>query len=230
MSQTDVLIMAAGTGERFGGESKQFALLAGKPMLAWSLERFTRDNACDRITIVVTPGTETRVQQLVDEYGFEKINGIVPGGDTRQSSVRFGLELLSPDSERVLVHDAARPCLSESLLQKVIAALDDADAVVPSAPAVDTMIREESNIVADIVDRTGLSVVQTPQGFRTALLRRAHKHAESSSVTSSDDGSLVVALGEAVATVMGERTNIKVTFEDDLRIAEAILNLQRTKE
>ena len=230
MSQTDVLIMAAGAGERFGGESKQFALLGGKPMLVWSLERFTRDSACDRITIVVTPGTETRIGQLIDEHEVEKINGIVPGGDTRQASVRFGLEFFGPDSERVLVHDAARPCLSKNLLHRVIGALDKADAVVPSAPAVDTMIREESSHVTDIVDRTGLSAVQTPQGFRTELLQRAHKNAESSGMVSSDDGSLVVALGETVVTVRGERTNIKVTFEDDLRIAEAILNLKSTKE
>jgi 2-C-methyl-D-erythritol 4-phosphate cytidylyltransferase len=159
---------------------------------------------------------------------LDKVDGVVAGGKTRQDSVRHGLEALPSSSETVLVHDAARPCLSSALLQRILDALGGSDAVVPALPAVDTLIREQSNHLDAVVDRVGISGVQTPQGFRTELLRRAHANAEAGGIKSSDDGSLVFALGEPVATVPGERTNIKITFEEDLAIAEAILGANST--
>ena len=223
MPGTDALVMAAGSGARFCGEPKQYLSLRGRPMMAWAIERFSGHAAIDRVTVVVASGAEDQVRRLVEEQRLGKIHAIVPGGATRQGSVRLGLDALDSSSEKVLVHDAARPCLSSDLLQRIVDALSDADAVVPALPTVDTLIHESSGRLDAILDRVGISGVQTPQGFRTELLKRAHRNAESKGIVSSDDGSLVFALGEAVKTIIGERTNIKITFENDLPIAEAIL-------
>lgn len=223
MSKTDVLIMAAGSGERFGDEPKQFLALCNKPVIVWAIESFCEHPDIGGITIVAQPGREREIGELLESYRVDRIEGIVPGGETRQDSVRRGLEALRSTSVTVLVHDAARPCLSGVLLQRVLDALCGLDAVIPTLPAVDTLIREKFNRLDAVVDRAGISGVQTPQGFRTELLRRAHADAEAKGIVSSDDGSLVLAMGEPVATVTGERTNIKITFEEDMAIAEAIL-------
>jgi 2-C-methyl-D-erythritol 4-phosphate cytidylyltransferase len=123
----------------------------------------------------------------------------------------------------VLIHDAARPCLSDALRDRLIDALAAHDAVVPAVPVTDTLIRDLDAGVDAILDRVHIAGVQTPQAFRLELIRRAHAAARDRGFKSSDDGSLVLALGEKVATVPGERTNLKVTFRDDLMIAEAIL-------
>lgn len=227
MAVTDVLIAAAGTGDRFGEQPKQFTLLRDRPMIVWAIEPFSKHSGIDRITVVVNGSAAERFRRVIDEYGLDKVVNLVPGGETRQDSVRRGLDALQSDSDTVLVHDAARPCLSAGLLQRILDTLRRRDAVIPSVPVVDTLIREASGTVADIVERDGVSGVQTPQGFRTELLRRAHEHARTNDIQSSDDGSLVAAMGGVVATVSGETTNIKVTFESDIVIAEAILAQHR---
>jgi 2-C-methyl-D-erythritol 4-phosphate cytidylyltransferase len=123
----------------------------------------------------------------------------------------------------VLIHDAARPCLSAALRDRVLDALGSYDAVVPAVPVTDTLIRDVEARVDAMLDRVHISGVQTPQAFRADLIVRAHRIARERGLHSSDDGSLVLALAEQVATVAGERTNIKVTYREDLAIAEAIL-------
>jgi 2-C-methyl-D-erythritol 4-phosphate cytidylyltransferase len=230
MGQTDALIVAAGSGERFGGsEPKQFVPLHDRPMITWTIEPFEATGAVDRITLVVTPGDEERVATLVQGEGFKKVRAIVAGGQARQQSVRLGLEALDDSSERVLVHDAARPCLSQALLERILGALSDNAAVVPAVDAVDTLVRVDDGYLDTILDRVNISSVQTPQAFRTELLMRAHRWADARGLASSDDGSLVLAMGERVRTIPGERTNIKITYEGDIRIAEAILGPQRQR-
>ncbi len=221
---TDALIVAAGTGERFGKELKQFVPLHGRPVIVWAIDPFSRNDGIGRITVVVSPGCEERVRALASANHLDKIDAIVPGGKTRQDSVKLGLQVLDPKSDSVVIHDAARPCLSNELLRRILEALRNTDAVVPSLPVVDTLIHERSATLDAVLDRVGLTRVQTPQGFRTALIRRAHRNAEAKGIVSSDEASLVFAMGEAVKTVAGDRTNLKLTFEDDLLIAEAILS------
>ena len=222
---TDVLIMAAGKGDRFGDDGpKQFAELLEKPMILWSIERFAKNPRIDTITIVTAPGEEKTTQQLVTSSGVKKVDRVVPGGETRQESVRLGLQSLGTDSTRVLVHDTARPCLSDRLVNKILDALDTAEAVVPVVETVDTLVREDGSGIDALLDRVHVSQVQTPQGFHTPTLVRAHKRAMASGLVCSDDGSLVFALPKPVRTIAGDRTNIKVTFPEDVRIAEAILD------
>ncbi|MDH3215667.1 MAG: 2-C-methyl-D-erythritol 4-phosphate cytidylyltransferase [Candidatus Krumholzibacteria bacterium] len=224
MPGTDVLIMAAGRGERFAeGAPKQFMLLHGRPVIVWSIEQFMSHGDISAITVVTTPGTEEQVKEIVREHGLEKVDHVVAGGETRQRSVQLGLMAVGQDSSKVLVHDAVRPCFSVDLLQRILTEMSAYDAVIPAVPVVDTLVHERSGELDAILDRVNISGVQTPQGFRTDLLSRAHRSAEAKGLSSSDDGSLVFALGETVRTVRGESTNIKITFEDDVPIAEAIL-------
>lgn len=226
--RTAALIMAAGAGDRFAGrETKTFYRLLGRPLLVWSAERFCLRRDLDPVVVVCAAGDEGRVGDALASHGVARVARIVPGGKTRQESVMRGLEALDPSCPAVLVHDAARPCLTLSLVERVLDALKTHGAVVPVCPVVDTLVREVEGAVEAIVDRAGIAGAQTPQGFRTDLLVRAHRNALARGISSSDDGSLVLALGEKVRSIAGERTNIKITYIEDVPIAEAILERQR---
>jgi 2-C-methyl-D-erythritol 4-phosphate cytidylyltransferase len=228
MGTTTVLIMAAGTGERFEGtEPKALYPLLGRPALVWSAERFAIHAGVESITVIAPPGEEGRVGAVLEDYHVPKISRVIAGGQTRQDSVRLGLDTVDPACDIVLVHDAARPCVTPALIGRTIDALKTHGAAVPVWPVVDTLVREDGGTVDAILDRVHISGVQTPQGFRKELLVRAHRSATARGVTSSDDGSLVFALGEVVRTIQGERTNIKITYIEDASIAEAILERQR---
>ena len=191
--------------------------------MVWPAERFATHAAIASITLVVAAGEEDRVRRMMADAGLTRIGRIVAGGPTRQRSVALGLQALGDSSDKVLVHDAARPCLSHDLISRVLSALQESVAVVPAVPTVDTLIHEHDKTVDAIVDRVRVRGVQTPQGFDTGLLIRAHQRAASRGFESSDDASLVYALRETVRVVPGERSNIKVTLPEDLQIAEAIL-------
>jgi 2-C-methyl-D-erythritol 4-phosphate cytidylyltransferase len=216
------LIMAAGTGERFGTR-KQTELLNGRPMLAWSCAVLADSPRVAGLVVVTTPGDETAPLDVPGGEAARKLVAVVGGGATRQDSVYNGLDRVPDGTTHVLIHDAARPCLTAMLRDRVIDALAAHDAVVPAVPVTDTLIRDVDANVDAILDRVHIAGVQTPQGFRLDLIRRAHRDARDRGFQSSDDGSLVLALGEKVATVAGERTNLKVTFPGDVMIAEAIL-------
>jgi 2-C-methyl-D-erythritol 4-phosphate cytidylyltransferase len=123
-----------------------------------------------------------------------------------------------------LIHDAARPCLSAGLLARIVKALRNDDAVVPVIPVVDTLAVDNGGVIDAVVDRANIACVQTPQAFEKQLALRAHRKAFADGLESSDDGSLVLALGKKVKTIPGDRTNIKVTYEEDIAIAEEILS------
>ncbi len=227
------LIMAGGSGERFAAASdrgadathapKQLAPLAGRAMIAWSADTLARSARVAHLVIALPVGTESDVRAVLSPDAAEKTHAFVAGGATRQESVFNALRALSDDATHVLIHDAARPCLSPSLVESVLDALSRHDAVVPVVAATDTLVRDYQGRVDAIIDRVYVAGVQTPQAFRRDLIVRAHREARARGFHSSDDGSLVLALGEPVHTVPGERTNIKVTFRDDVAIAEAIL-------
>jgi 2-C-methyl-D-erythritol 4-phosphate cytidylyltransferase len=224
MSVTTALIMAAGTSERFGEQTpKQFCMIDKHPVLAWNVRLFSDIRAVTNLVIVITPGLERRVMEMVDQYGFESVAQVVPGGETRQQSVRKGLEALADDVDYVLVHDAARPCVSGELIERVMTALETSAAVVPAVPAVDTLIMQNGDTLDAIVDRNHIACVQTPQGFKKELLIKAHRQAAARGLQSSDDGSLVLAIEEPVKVVRGEPDNIKITYREDLTTAGAIL-------
>ncbi len=208
------ILVAAGSGERLGaGGPKAFVPVAGRPLLQWAADRFTH---CQE-AVVVAPA------DLVDDAA--RLSGLpaVPGGATRQHSVAAGLAAVS--AEFVLVHDVARPFVPRRVVDAVVAALEaGADAVVPVVPVTDTVRRMTADgALAGVVDRSTLVAVQTPQGFRRALLVEAHARAAGLEVT--DDAGLVEALGATVVAVPGADENFKITTPGDLARAAAFAAL-----
>lgn len=199
------MVVAAGSGQRFGG-AKQYAALAGRRVLDWSVD--VARSVADGIVLVVAPENLDVPEPAVDV--------VVPGGATRSDSVRAGLAAVPEDAAVVLIHDGARPLASHAVFRSVVdAVLAGAEAVVPVIPVVDTLCDEHG----DAVDRSRFRRVQTPQGFQPAVLRTVH----ASRPDATDDASLVAAHGGRLRLVQGERWNLKITEPEDLFVAEAVL-------
>jgi 2-C-methyl-D-erythritol 4-phosphate cytidylyltransferase len=146
---------------------------------------------------------------------------VIAGGDARQDSVGNGLALVS--TERVVVHDAARPMASADLVGALIAELDDADAVLAAVPVDETLKHVEEGRVLKTVDRTKMWRSQTPAAFRTEALKDAHRRAAEEGFVGTDESQLVERYGGRVRVVRGSRANVKVTFPEDFALAEAML-------
>ena len=205
MGDVWAIVVAAGSGRRFGG-AKQYEPLAGRRVIDWSLA--AARTAADGIVLVVAPDRAGEAEAAAD--------AVVAGAGTRSGSVRAGLAAVPPDAEVVVVHDGARPLAKGDLFLAVVEAVRaGADAAVPGVPVVDTLRARAGGTV----DRDGLVAVQTPQAFRAGPLRSAH----AAEGEATDDASLVEAAGGKVVVVNGSPTNLKITRPDDLVVAEALL-------
>ncbi len=206
-----------------GGTEKLFAPLAGRPLLAYSLDAFQRCPAVGRIVLVLSERNRGEGEALLKGGAFPKVEALCLGGQRRQDSVWAGLSALGgprPDGW-VVVHDGARPLVTPALIEKGLAAARETGAAVCAVPAQDTIKEgDEQGLVRRTLDRERLWLVQTPQVFRYDMLREAHERA-SGDVT--DDASLVEALGQRVRLYAGSRRNLKVTTPGDLAVAEALL-------
>ncbi len=219
---TTGIIVAAGSGERMGGIQKAFHLLLGDEMAAYSLRVMEASQDIDHIVLVVASDSVEKAKLLVSEMGLCKVSAVCAGGATRRESVLAGLHAVPDDSEITLVHDGARPCVTGELIARGVATAHEHGAAVPAVPVQDTIKEagQDGRVVAT-PDRSRLYAAQTPQAFRTELLRRAHAEAPADLVL--DDASLVEALGEPVHLFEGDAGNIKVTTPADVAIVEAIL-------
>ena len=217
MTDAAVIVTAAGRGERLGlGEPKALLRLGERTMLELAVGAAGACPDIDRIIIVSPPGFEDRMAALgADAAGVPGRVTAVVGGDTRQDSIGCGLAALEERFELVLCHDAARPFATPELFATVVASLSGADAVVPCVPVADTVKRMESGWVAATLPREDLALAQTPQGFRTEVLRLAHRRARSERRTFTDDAALVEWAGFRVRVVPGELGNFKVTTAGD---------------
>jgi 2-C-methyl-D-erythritol 4-phosphate cytidylyltransferase len=218
------VLVAAGRGERFGGDRpKAFSKLGDRPLLAESLERLDRSDWIESIVIVAPREWEEPSILVAEELSAGKVHSAVTGGATRAESVRAGLEGVPEDAAVVLVHDAARPILVEDVLERVIAGLEEGwDGVAPGLFIADTVKRLDGDAVAETVDRSGLVAVQTPQAFLAETLRRAH----AAGGDATDCAGLVEAAGGRVRIVEGDPRLLKVTTQDDLDVAEALLRAE----
>jgi 2-C-methyl-D-erythritol 4-phosphate cytidylyltransferase/2-C-methyl-D-erythritol 2,4-cyclodiphosphate synthase len=217
--KTVALLVAAGSGGRAGPEKpKQFRQIGGRPLLAHALQRL-RHPGIDEIQVVIGTGQE---EAYTEAIGALPLPAPVVGGATRQQSVRNGLAALADrgGAGRVLIHDAARPFLPPSVIDRLLAALDRAEAAVPVLPVVDTLAHSGLGL-GETVPREDLVRVQTPQAFRFASIVRAH--AEWTAGAASDDAQIARAAGLEVATVAGDPRLEKLTFDEDFRRAEALL-------
>lgn len=227
-AKTAAIILAGGTGERFGREGgKQLVEIAGKPVLTRSAE--VMDSVGD-IGLIVIVCPEERTQEYlvraIDPFPFATPIVLAPAGDIRQESAFSGLEMVPDDFEYVLLHDGARPLITKELVQHAIATLKgniDADGVVVGTPSVDTLKVVENGVIAGTPDRSVFWNAQTPQVFRTGIYRRAHASALSDGFVGTDDSSLIERLGGRMLMVEGKRDNIKITVPEDYLIVSAAL-------
>jgi 2-C-methyl-D-erythritol 4-phosphate cytidylyltransferase len=216
------ILVAAGEGARLGSDRpKAFAALAGRPLLAESLARLDACDWVDAIVVAAPPGWEEPTILLAEELVASKVSAVITGGETRSASVRAGLAEVPRDALVVLVHDAARPLLSDEVVARVLAPLGEGfDGVVPGLPVVDTLKREERGLVSETVDRSGLVAAQTPQAFAAARLRDAFER-DAGGVT--DCASIVERAGGRVRVVEGDPRLLKVTTRADLELVEQLL-------
>jgi 2-C-methyl-D-erythritol 4-phosphate cytidylyltransferase len=216
------VLVAAGSGERLGAEQpKAFVGLAGRPLLAESLERLEGSDWVEAIVVVAPPGWEEPAILLAEELVATKVVSVVTGGTSRALSVRAGLEQVAPDALVVVVHDAARPLLRENVLERLLGALSEGwDGVVPGLPVPDTVKRVDAGRIVETVDREGLVAVQTPQAFRADVLREAFAGGLEGA---TDCASLVERRGGRVCVVEGDPWLLKVTTQADLERVERLL-------
>jgi len=210
------IVVGAGDGRRLGGDRpKAFVGLGDEVMLAHSVRMLDDHPAVDGIVLVVPEGWEEPATLLADELVAGKVAAAVAGGSSRAASVAAGLAAVPDDADLILVHDAARPFAKSQLVSRVLEALGQADGAVPGVPLTDTVKRVHAGVVVETPDRSQLVAVQTPQGFRADVLRRAHAQADKLAAA-TDCASLVEATGGRVAVVEGDPANLKVTTPDDL--------------
>ncbi|MFF6828254.1 2-C-methyl-D-erythritol 4-phosphate cytidylyltransferase [Streptomyces longwoodensis] len=237
-ARTAAVIPAAGRGVRLGpGAPKALRTLNGTPMLIHAVRALAASRAVSLVVVVAPPDGAAEVKSLLDAHALPERTDfvVVPGGETRQESVRLGLEALPPEYRIVLVHDAARPLVPVDTVDAVIEAVrEGAPAVVPALPLADTVKEVEPagtpgdpEPVLSTPSRARLRAVQTPQGFDRETLVRAH-----GSVTGevTDDASMVEQLGERVVVVPGHEEAFKVTRPLDLVLAEAVLARRRLND
>ncbi len=226
-STVGAVIAAAGTGSRFGpGTPKQFRPLNGRPIWAHSAKVFDRSDEVGELVVVVPAGEENACVEHSRREGLRKLRAVVPGGRTRQESVRRGVEALSPACGWILVHDAARPFVTPEVIAAVLGGARETGAAVAAIPVEDTVKESASSTlsvegtagarVLRTVDRSTLWRAQTPQAFRRDWLEEAHRAAEREGFEGTDDASLLERCGFPVALAPGSPANLKITVPADL--------------
>ena len=216
------VLAAAGRGERLGGDRpKAFAKLRDRPLLAESLERLEASDWIDAIVIVAPAGWEEPSILLAEELGCAKVVTCVRGGETRAESVRAGVAEVGEDAAVIVVHDAARPIVTDDVLERVLTALNEGwDGAVPALPVADTIKRVQGGQVIETLSRDDLVAAQTPQAFVAPALRDA---LSGDLGRATDCASLVEARGGQVKAVPGDARLLKVTGDDDLELVRSFL-------
>ena len=223
-----VVIVAAGTGSRMNmGINKQFIKLEGKEIIAYTIEKFYNNSNIEDIVVVVKEDeSKKKKKEILDKYNFKNVK-IAYGGKERQDSVYNGLKLLDEKCDVVLIHDGARPFVSDKIIDKSIEEAKEHKAIVVGVPVKDTIkvIDNDKNIV-DTPNRSVLWAVQTPQTFDYNILIDAYKDAFKNKFYGTDDAMLVERIGYKVKMLEGSYNNIKITTQEDLNIGSQILRVQ----
>jgi 2-C-methyl-D-erythritol 4-phosphate cytidylyltransferase len=216
------VLVAAGAGARLGADRpKAFAALAGRPLLAESLERLDLSDWVDAIVVAAPRGWEEPTILLAEEIAASKVTSVVTGGETRAESVRIALGHVPDGAVVTLVHDAARPLVDDEMLERVLRPLTDGiDGVVPALPLVDTVKRVEGGHVVETLDRGTLVATQTPQAFLPPALRSAYT---GDLTLATDCASLVERAGGRIRVVPGDPRLLKITTQGDLALVESWL-------
>ena len=214
-----VIVPAGGVGARLGRRTpKQFLRITGGPILVRTLSHFRRHPDVRAIVVAAPTQHLARTRRLLGTARDPRI-AVVAGGATRQDSVWNALQAAPAEADVVLVHDAVRPFIDRRLIDAVVSAAVEGGAAICALPIAETVKRVRAGVVDGTLDRSELWAVQTPQAFRSALLREAHDKARRDGATATDDAVLVERLGHPVRVVPGRSGNVKITTPDDLRRA-----------
>lgn len=222
-----VVVAAAGQGKRMRkGFNKQFIQLGDRPILMHTLQAFEHMSSVEQIVVVTSAGDIAKCEALCRSYNVRKVTDVVAGGKTRQDSVRIGLNKVRTDW--VLVHDGARPFVSEEMVNELLESAQKHGAAVLGVPVKDTIKKVNvDGIIEETPERKSMWAVQTPQAFRLSELKRAHARAREEELAATDDAMLMEHLGFDVRIVRGDYYNIKITTPEDLWFAESILQHMR---
>lgn len=213
------IIVAAGAGKRFGGATpKQFLPLKGLPVFLWSVRAFMRVRAVRQIIVVVPAGRDKKLKAYAARYRFE----LVTGGKERYDSVKAGIERVRPGIGYIAIHDGARPMVTKDIILRALSAAKKHAASLCAVPARDTVkLAGRVTLVRKTLPRENIWLAQTPQVFKTGLIKKAYQRLRSGKIT--DDAQAVELAGGKPALVLGDYKNIKITDRGDLKAAERFL-------
>lgn len=224
------IILAGGSGHRFGTEMpKQFLPLAGKTVIEYSVEAFERCTEIDEIAVVMHADYLEQMQEIVNRNGWRKVCKLLPGGAERYLSTLSALEAYeNMENVNLLFHDAARPAVSQRIIQETITALQTNPAVAVAIPSTDTVfeVTDDGNFITAIPSRKRLRCAQTPQAFRIDIIREAYRKAlQDPHFTSTDDCGVLLRYcpDVPISIVLGDVTNMKLTYPDDAKVLERYL-------
>lgn len=216
---TSVVIVLAGNSTRFG-QAKQFFPVEGKPLVSYTISAFNSHPLVDEIVLVIRQEDENELKQIIKDFGFNKVSKMVYGGETRSESVRNGLDAISFEKGKVLIHDGARPLVKEGLITRIIEELDKSKCVVPFLLQEDATYSLSKN---NYVDRHDLFRIQTPQAFRIEVIKKVFQ--DHFDPTALDEASMYRPFGE-IGFIQGDKQTLKVTTKDDVALIEAYLKQQ----
>ncbi len=220
------LILASGKGKRYGTDTpKQFIKIMGKTILEHSIEAFEKNPLIDEITVVITPEYKMQAEDIIKNNNYKKVKNIINGGIERKDSSYLGVMSIAENCKEevnVLIHDCARPLVSQNIISNCIEALKNHEAVNVAVPLTDTVFKINDNHIDKLLNRAELMRSQTPQCFRLSLIKKAHELSKNDK-DFTDDCALVVKHNMAeVFVINGDIENIKITYPIDYFIAEKL--------
>jgi len=223
------VIAAAGSSQRMNGEDKLFVKIHGIPVLAHTLKAFQSCEYIKEIIVVTRDYYKGHVSDICSQYGITKAEKIIIGGQTRLVSVTNGVFAVSGKAKLIAIHDGARPCVDNGIIERAVESAVKYHAAAPAVPVSSTIKRVKNSMIIETVDRGDLVEIQTPQVFTSELIKAALTNAGNKSIDVTDDCKAVELIGATVRITEGSRNNIKLTTREDLIIAEAIIRRQESR-
>lgn len=221
------IILASGTGNRYNSDiPKQFVKIAGKTIFEHTIEIFEKSKYIDKTVVVITPEYRHFAEELIIKNSYKKIDKLLNGGATRKESSYIGVNSIDEKEANVLIHDCARPFLTQRIIKDCVKALETYNAVDVAIPSVDTIIKVKDNIIESIPERKYLKRGQTPQCFKLSTIKKAHELSKDDNNFTDDCGLIVrYNLGD-VYVVEGDGENIKITYPEDIFMADRLFQIK----
>ena len=218
------IILSSGKGTRYSSKiPKQFVKIAGKTIFEHSIEAFQNSKYIDAIIVVITPEYRDYAEEILSNNKYNKVISLLNGGEIRKESSYIGVNFIKDDEANVLIHDCARPLVTQRIIKDCVIALDKYDAVNVAIPSTDTVITVKDNFIESIPERENLMQSQTPQCFKLSLIKKAHELSKNDKNFTDDCGLVVKYKLSNIYIIKGDTENIKITYSSDLNLAKEIL-------